>query len=370
MFKFIPRRHQVVNEEENQQIPIVNQTKFISGIERPVKKTGFRFIPRRDELTDGEESRPRYVGEKSLDEQILDDDAYIRDLQRQPIENRNSRGKSILKALGYGLQAFNRPIRDWNDFANAAGNTAAHGIGAAIDKKLDERLDNQREIEKTEKSKGFKFIQRRHQREDEKEVAQINKTNAETKWYGKRGEIEDEKAKDRRRRNLVSIFNRLPEFDPDDPTNADLVAEMKELDIPTPQKTRGSQFKIEQDPRSGNWFAIQVNKSTGEATSSPVTTQDGKPLVTESKQNFAQEWKSAENDEQRAMVLRKSAADRAARIAIAEKRIASSQNKGEYNDKQKMGMPRAKLPELMRRKGFQTEQEAIDWLSSQGITVF
>ncbi|GEM_PF-5996081 len=143
----------------------------------------FQLIPRRtmeseqqptSAVVDSPATRERYVGEKSLDDQILDDDAYLNDLRRQPIENRNSRGKGILRALGYGLQAFNRPIRDWSDFANAAGNTAAHGIYGLFDKKLDERLDNQREIAKTEQQRGFKFKQRREQQESAMADAQLN----------------------------------------------------------------------------------------------------------------------------------------------------------------------------------------------------
>lgn len=404
--------------------------------------------------TEPMQTRPKFVGEPTLDDEIAKNEAYINALKINPVENKNSRFKGFLRSLGYGLSAFGQgKIDNWSDFARAGGQTLGTGLYGLFDKKLDEKFERQKEIAKTEAE-----TQRLYGRDEilRKKIADRvakAKQEAETEWLKKRPDIEsqkiDQRAKDARIRVVASVFNRSDEFDPSDPANTDTVEMMRELGLPVIAKKRGQKLQYIQDPKTGAWSVIAGDATTGAAASSQITTQDGDQLVTTSREKFQQDWKTAENDKQREAMLEKAAADRATRLQIAEQRSEEAKKKGEWkndsyfreidnqlsdtwgelsqlqseiskrksggeeipdwmrqrqsslskearrleliiakeqdrmrkagnvpmpenqqNPTQNIGMPRKNLPELMKRKGFKTEQEAIDWLTSQGITVF
>jgi hypothetical protein len=81
------------------------------------------------------------------------------------------------------------------------------------------------------------------------------------------------------RRALASIFNSYPEFDPDDPKNAAIVAAMNAAGLPVTKKTRGSLLQLVQgtDAEGNATFSI-VHKPS--ATSTQVT-GEGLPAKTE-----------------------------------------------------------------------------------------
>lgn len=116
--------------------------------------------------------------------------------------------------------------------------------------------------------------------------ADIDLKNANAEYSRKRPDIEadkaGERAKDQRARALVSIYNRLPEFDPSAPENADLAAQMRDAGLPVVTKRANQQLSFQQDPRSGAWTVIAGDKQSGTATAGAVTGGDGKQLVTSS----------------------------------------------------------------------------------------
>lgn len=436
----------------------LNQPSPQDMLGRQIAQMGDATRPRyagQQSYSSGYETRPRFVGEPTLEDEIEKNEAYLKELRLAPVENKNSRWKSFLKSLGYGLSAFGKhPVGNWSDFARAGGEAVGTGLYGLFDKSLDERFDRDKEIQKTESERKSLYGREDILRKRMLDVLAREKLKGEIDWLKKRPDIEQDKiqqrAKDARARVAAGVFNKADEFDPEDPKNADTVEMMRDYGLPVIAKKRGQQIKIIQDLKTGEWSVISSDKGTGESTASPVTTQEGKPLVTTSKEKFQQDWRTAENDKQRKMILQKAADDRAAKLQIAEKKNEEAKRKGEYSgdsyfreidnqlsdvwgelsqlqaeiskrktngeeipdwmnqrqaslrkearrlelivakeqDKmrkagnvpmpesdqnptqQKRGMPRKNIPELMKRKGFKTEQEAIEWLKSQGIIVF
>lgn len=81
------------------------------------------------------------------------------------------------------------------------------------------------------------------------------------------------------KRALASIFNSYPEFDPDDPKNAAIVAAMNAVGLPVTKKSRGSLLQLVQGTdESGNATFSIVHKSTGTAEK---VTGEGLPAKTE-----------------------------------------------------------------------------------------
>lgn len=62
------------------------------------------------------------------------------EIEKENPKDKNGRLKSFLASLGIGLQAFNRPIRDWGDFWNAAAQAGTVGAAGAFKTDLDETL--------------------------------------------------------------------------------------------------------------------------------------------------------------------------------------------------------------------------------------
>lgn len=81
------------------------------------------------------------------------------------------------------------------------------------------------------------------------------------------------------KRALASIFNAYPEFDPEDPKNAAIVAAMNAVGLPVTKKTRGSLLQLVQgtDAEGNATFSI-VHKPTATATQ---VTGEGLPAKTE-----------------------------------------------------------------------------------------
>jgi hypothetical protein len=112
-----------------------------------------------------------------------------------------------------------------------------------------------------------------------------------------RPDLEAEKIAGRSRdaaaRALVSLYNRLPEFDPDAPENADLAEQMRAAGLPVVRKQANQQLRFVQDMRTGAWSVVSAPKAGGQATAAAVTTPDGKPLATTSSAQMSAEQQEA-----------------------------------------------------------------------------
>jgi hypothetical protein len=99
--------------------------------------------------------------------------------------------------------------------------------------------------------------------------------DAQTDYMRQRPDLEMNKAAEQQRRTLASIYNRLPELDPNDPANADFVFAMTQAGLPVVPKSRANQLRFVQDARTGEWHVIAGNRATGEASAQSVTTPEG-----------------------------------------------------------------------------------------------
>ncbi len=116
--------------------------------------------------------------------------------------------------------------------------------------------------------------------------------DAQTQELMRRPDIEANKAAEQHRRTLTTLYNRLPEFNPEDPANADLVQAMTEAGLPVVPKSRANQLRFVQDARTGEWRVISGNRVTGEAVGRAVEAE-GKTLATTPTSQIASEDREA-----------------------------------------------------------------------------
>lgn len=224
-----------------------------TGVGRAIAQSANQPQPAQDEQPQDDYSqyanvRDRYIGQKSLDDKILDDEAYLDAMRLSKPKDENGRLKSFFKSLGMGLQAFGRqPVRDWEDFASAGGEALGYGIYGAFDPSLDERFKQQNEIARTEKE--LEGMYGRQGREDARENLLNKKLSERAKLYG------DEKDR------LIRIYNDLTDFDPEsNPEHANLAAQMAALKLPAPKKQAGDRFQLQIAP---DGTPVVVNTRTG-----------------------------------------------------------------------------------------------------------
>lgn len=194
-------------------------------------------------------SRERFVGQPTLDDEVAKSESYLNELRLAPVENRNSRWKSFLKSLGYGLSAFGqRPVQDWSDFAYAGGQALGTGLYGLFDKSLDERFGRQNEI--TREEENYARLTERQKREQEREGLLYKRLSDRVKLTN------DEKDR------LIRIYNDLTDFDPEtNQEHAALALQMKALGLPAAKKTPSDRFSLQIAP---DGTPIVVNTRTGE----------------------------------------------------------------------------------------------------------
>ena len=191
------------------------------------------------------------------------------------------------------------------------------GLRGAIAPNVNERRARDGEVKRLDREAARERQSTTWQQQLKLQESQINENNAQAQERRARPHMEADKtaarAKDQKARALVSIFRNLPEFDPNDAENADLVAQLKDAGLPVVAKKRGQQLKFIQDPKTGAWDVIAGDKATGTATSSNVTTAGGGQLVTASAQKMVDDFRRTKMYSD----IRERTKDRASREGIA-----------------------------------------------------
>lgn len=301
----------------------------ITGVDVPVETD--RTLPPGDvsraitvPLPRGGASRPRYALEEP---DVLTRSAEtINYHQNRPL-GRMGKGSSFLRMtlskLGEGMAAAQaqanaqgRPV-EWKDVLTGATYALGAGAGAAIDRTAVDRMRREGEVAGEQQYYGQELQRRGAVAKLADQTSQTRQRDAQTKYTLQRPLIEQAKLKfgydklgldalHRERQAIASMFNRLLEFDPDAPANAEMVERMHALDFPVVKKTRGQKIQFIQDQRTGEWGVISADTTTGAATGATVTDGAGKPMITVPKPVMAaeegvrnREFKAAENEKTR-----------------------------------------------------------------------
>lgn len=239
-----------------------------------------------------------------------------------------SRGRAFLRMtfakLGEGManaqaqaRAEGRPVQ-WGDVASGAAYALGAGATSAIAvPRAPVYMQREKEIAAERARLGQGIGQRGAVAKLAEMTSQTRQRDAQTKYTLQRPLIEQAKLKfgydklgldalHRERQVVASLLNRLPEFDPDAPVNADMVERLHALELPVVKKTRGQKIQFIQDQRTGEWGIISADTATGAATGGAVTDSAGKPMITVPKPVMAaeegvrnREFKAAENEKTR-----------------------------------------------------------------------
>lgn len=86
----------------------------------------------------------------------------------------------------------------------------------------------------------------------------------------------DQRGKQKQVDRLVKMYGLSDSFDPDDPADADMAAQLKAAGLPAPKKTAKDSLQLVQDPETGAWSA--VSRKTGGVKD--VTTDNGDQFKT------------------------------------------------------------------------------------------
>lgn len=235
---------------------------------------------------------------------VADAAQYLRDVENQPVK------RSRLKSAGVGLVRGGIP----------------GAITGALQPEMYGEIQRDRKITRARERLGRDLALETHQAKMAGDAADIDYKAAQTDWMRQRPDIEANKAAEQQRRTLTSIYNRLPEFDPADAANADLVDAMTVAGLPVVPKSRANQLRFVQDARTGEWKVISGDRSTGEATGRPVGSGDG-ALVTTPTSQIASEDRAASRESRE----RVATANRQSRETIAElnRRARASGTRGD-----------------------------------------
>lgn len=236
---------------------------------------------------------------------IADDAQYLRDVESAPVE------RSRLKSAGMGL---------------VRGGIVGGLVGLARPELYGEGKRD-REITRAREQLGGDLAIQTHQAKMAGEAADVDYKAAQTDWMRQRPDIEASKATEQQRRTLASLYNRLPEFDPADPANADLVDAMTGAGLPVVPKSRANQLRFVQDVRTGEWKVMAGDRSTGQATAQSVTTPERAPAVTTPTAQITAENQAANRMSRERVATR----NRTSREAIADlnRRARASGTRGD-----------------------------------------
>lgn len=218
--------------------------------------------------------------------------------------NANLRGEldspvesSALKSAGYGAVQAGSQAAKSGSLGFTLGAALAGAASGALNKKL---YGQAKKAARVAEAEGKQKIAS----EAEEQAAKVRLTNAQatvqeslptfkTEEQQRKEAADKSRAGDQRSRVLASMFNRAEDFDPDDPANADMVAEMKAANLPVYAKKRGQQMWIKQDAKTGAWYAVAGDKTTGTANASAVADGSGGQLTTTSPQAMNAEQQAA-----------------------------------------------------------------------------
>jgi hypothetical protein len=241
-----------------------------------------------------------------------DDAQYLRDLEREPVEHSRlkSAGLAALRGLAYG-----------------PGGALGAGLVGLTEPDLYGETKRARLIQRGQRNLALDLDYRKATTDQASDEANIDYRRAQTGSLLARPDQDARKAETQRRSTLASVYNRLPEFDPEDPANADMVRAMAEAGLPVVPKSRAQQLRFVQDARTGAWQVVAGDRSTGEASASSVLTNTGQPLATTPTAQISSETQAANRTSRE----RVATLDRTSREAIADlnRRARESRGRGD-----------------------------------------
>jgi hypothetical protein len=241
-------------------------------------------------------ARPRRTQPRDY---AADDAAYLRDLERMPVERSRLKSAGLLavRALGVG-----------------PGAAIGAGLVGLAQPELYGEAKKSRDIGRARRNLASELEYRKTSSEIANKQADLEYRTAQTDYLRTQPDLDATKAATQRRQTLAALYNRLPEFDPQDPANGDMVSAMKEAGLPVIPKSRSHQLRFVQDARTGEWKVIAGDRSTGEGTAQSVTTPEGAPVVTTPTAQIGADTQ----DKNRASRERIAGLNRESREAIAE----------------------------------------------------
>jgi hypothetical protein len=213
--------------------------------------------PVEPESADATMSDPRSGYRPPVDAEEASNMAYDR-LLTDPVVDQNGRGKSALMGLG-------APVAPSNSLGYVTGERLANGLNGLINPKLDEEAERQQKIQR-------QTVARKARQQDAEAQAKVGLTNAQAAnqaalpvWRDEKQRQDAEKANntslDQRRKVLASMLNKMDDFDPDDPANADFVEQARELNMPVVAKKKGEKATYKQDAKTGSWYVFRGDQA-------------------------------------------------------------------------------------------------------------
>lgn len=182
-------------------------------------------------------------------------------------------GVSLVQAGDNWFNKKNEPIKTWAQIQadkKLAGLMPQYQIQQAASKAKEDALWNKARIENIYTDNDF-------QKQREADLVENRKTVAEQKK-------QDAINRDRNltMRLVQRQWEHLGSYNPNDAKFAELTKKLGDVNLPLTPKDAKKQVKMEQDAETGAWFTTLTDPITGQQETRPVTTKDGKQLVTTS----------------------------------------------------------------------------------------
>jgi hypothetical protein len=225
------------------------------------------------------QTRPRVVDPNAppVDAYPMNPQETLKSLMEQQVVDTNGRLKSGVAMLG-------RPTHPTDSLGNAIGQRLGNLATGLINPKADEQLAHDAEIARAAGLSKVDQEQTQAQAELERTRAQTANQQSlpvyRTEQQRQAEEKEKSRVLDQRRRAVASVVNDADEFDPENPKNAQTVADMRELGLPVIAKHKGEKAVYKQDMRTGDWYVFKGDESapvknpegTGQLATTPTTT--------------------------------------------------------------------------------------------------
>jgi len=217
-------------------------------------------------------------------------DAAERLRAAQTAEVEGSRGKSA----AYGAAQGGAAARGSDSLGYTLGSILGGAGAGLVNDKLYGQAKKAAEVQKLKGEVATEAALGKAERDAREQKADIlNKEQLptfKTEEQRRKDDAEKRKGEEASRRAALSVFNKLDEFDPDDPANTDFVAQMTAAGVPVIRKERGKQVTIKQDSKTGALYVVSADKTTGAGSSAAVTAPDGKgQLATTTTQQMSAE---------------------------------------------------------------------------------
>lgn len=229
-------------------------------------------------------------------------------------------------SAAYGASQALANARGSDSVGYLLGAAIGGGVSGLIDDKLSGRAKKAQKIEEAKNEAAVAATLEKAERDRREQEADIaNKENLpvyRTEEQRRKDEAEKQKAKVANQRALASVFNRLEEFDPENPENAAIVEQFEAAGVPVVKKERGKKTSIKQDAKTGALYVVR-----DDGTSAAVTAPSGEgQLAITSPQAMTSE-RAAE-----ALASR----ERVAQWRIAAQKEIAAQNQAIQRDRVKM----------------------------------